>query len=148
MDTSSPRVTDTSSGRIVDTPSARIVAAAGVALHAVDEAGRALELRRLGALDKLRLFKALGPVLSQNAPYLGMAMLASSVTAIDGVPVPPPVTEAQVEQMVGRLGDGGIAAVAEALRPAGAMEDGAAAGEDGAMGGSAADRREADAAGN
>ena len=102
---------------MMETPSTRIVAAAAATLRTVDAAGRALELRRLGALDKLRLFKAVGPVLSQNAPYLGMAMLASSVTAIDGVPVPPPVTELQVEQMVGRLGDGGIAAIAEALRP-------------------------------
>ncbi len=114
----------------VDTPSARIVAAAAATLQAVDEGGRALELRRLGALDKLRLFKALGPVLSQNAPYLGMAMLASSVTAIDGVPVPPPVTELQVEQMVGRLGDAGIAAIAEALAPSEVGAGEAAAADD------------------
>ena len=111
----------------MDTPSARIVAAAAATLQATDEQGRALELRRLGALDKLRLFKALGPVLSQNAPYLGMAMLASSVTAIDGVPVPPPITELQVEQMVGRLGDVGIAAVAEALAPPGVLAEEASA---------------------
>ena len=117
----------------MDTPSGRIVAAAAERLRVTDAEGRALELRRLGALDKLRLFKALGPTLSQNAPYLGMAMLASSVTAIDEVPVPPPATELQVEQMVQRLGDGGIAAVAEALRPVDAAEpavsgDGSAAG--------------------
>ncbi len=118
---------------MADTPSGRIVAAAAERLRVVDGQGRALELRRLGALDKLRLFKALGPMLSQNAPYLGMAMLASSVTAIDEVPVPPPTTELQVEQMVQRLGDGGIAAVAEALQPAEA-EQPVAPGEGGTAG--------------
>jgi len=39
-------------------------------------------------------------------------MLAASVYAIDGVPVPPPVTEGQVEALVSRLGDAGIAAAA------------------------------------
>ena len=61
------------------------------------------------------MFKAVGPSLSQNSPYLGMAMLACSVTAIDSVPVPAPITEAQVEALVAKLGDTGIAAVAEGL---------------------------------
>lgn len=77
--------------------------------------GRHLQLRRLTALDKLRLFKAAGPGLAQNQPWLGMAVLAASVTAIDDVPVPPPTTEQQVEALVGRLGDAGIAAVGKAL---------------------------------
>jgi hypothetical protein len=67
------------------------------------------------SLDKLRLFKAAGPALSQNQPWLGMAMLACSVAEIDNVPVPPPTNEQQIESMVARLGDPGIAAVAEAL---------------------------------
>ena len=71
----------------------------------------------MGALDRLRLFKAIGPMLAQNPPYLGMAMLASSVTAIDDVPVPAPATEAQIEALISRLGDTGIAAVADAFRP-------------------------------
>jgi hypothetical protein len=98
------------------TPSARIVAAAQAAPTVVDAQGRRLALRRLGALDKLRLFKAVGPVLAQNQPYLGMALLACSVAAIDEVPVPAPGTEAQIEALVQRLGDDGIAAVADALQ--------------------------------
>jgi hypothetical protein len=89
-------------------------AADGLTLTASD--GRRLTLRRLTALDKLRLFKAAGPALSQNQPWLGMAMLASSVTAIDDVPIPPPTNEPQIEAMVSRLGDSGIAAVAEAFQ--------------------------------
>ena len=95
----------------------RIVAQANITTQVNDREGRLLTLRRMGALDRLRLFKAIGPVLAQNPPYLGMAVLASSVTAIDNVPVPAPATEAQVEALISRLGDSGIAAVADGLRP-------------------------------
>jgi hypothetical protein len=53
--------------------------------------------------------------LSQNQPWLGMAVLAASVAAIDDVPVPAPGNEQQIEALVARLGDAGIAAVGEAL---------------------------------
>ncbi len=96
-------------------PSETIVASATSPMAVTDAAGRQLVLRRLTVLDKLRLFKAAGPILSQNGPWLGMALLACSVTAIDDVPVPMPVAEQQIEAMVARLGDHGIAAVAEAL---------------------------------
>ncbi len=81
----------------------------------IDSQGRRLALRRMGALERLRLFKAAGPELSHNEPWLGMAILASSVTAIDDVPVPMPTSETHVENLVARLGDAGIAAVAAAL---------------------------------
>lgn len=80
-----------------------------------DAQGRALSLRRLTVLDRLRLFKAAGPVLAENAPWFGMAVLAASVEAIDGVPVPLPSSEAQIEAAVVRLGEEGLSAVAEAL---------------------------------
>jgi hypothetical protein len=96
-------------------PSATIIAAATGAPSVTDRLGRHLTLRRMTSLDKLRLFKAAGPVLAQNQPWLGMAMLACSVAEIDNVPVPAPTNEQQIESMVARLGDLGIAAVAEAL---------------------------------
>ena len=99
-------------------PGARLVAAAAEAPEVVDGDGRRLGLRRLTALDKLRLFKAAGPVLAQNGPWLGMAVLAASVAAIDGVPVPFPGSEGQVEALVQRLGDGGIRAVAAVIEGA------------------------------
>jgi hypothetical protein len=44
-----------------------------------------------------------------------MAILASSVTVIDDIPVPQPSSEIQIEALVGRLGDSGIEAIAQAL---------------------------------
>lgn len=99
-------------------PAERIVAEAGAALRVLDGQGRALEFRRPGALDRLRLFKALGPALSGNDRYVGYAMLAYCVTAVDGVPQPAPATEAQIEAVVAKLGDAGLAAVGEGLASA------------------------------
>jgi len=91
-----------------------------------DTQGRRLELRSLTALDKLRLFKAAGPALSRNEPWLGMALLACTVSAIDDVPVPMPADERGIEALVARLGDAGLAAIAAALAPEPTMRDQAA----------------------
>jgi hypothetical protein len=104
------------------TPSQQIVSAASAVLTVCDDTGRTLTLKRLGALDRLRLFKVVGPELAENPPYLGIAMLAVSVTAVDGVPVPFPATEGQLEGLVQRLGDSGIQAVAQCLTDAAGSE--------------------------
>ncbi len=80
-----------------------------------DSRGRILTIRRLTVLDRLRLFKAAGAVLAENAPWFGMAVLAASVSAIDDVPVPMPTNESQIEACVARLGDDGLTAVADAI---------------------------------
>ena len=98
------------------TPSASVVASATAVRTVVDPDGRRLTLRQLTALDKLRLFKAAGSQLAQNQPWLGMAILACSVAAIDDIPVPPLANELQIEAMVSRLGDAGIATIAQALQ--------------------------------
>lgn len=98
------------------TPTTSILTSAAASETVTDDDGRRLAIRRLTALDRLRLFKAAGPVLAQNQPWLGMALIASSVNAIDDVPTPTPANEAQIEAMVARLGDSGISAVAQALQ--------------------------------
>lgn len=99
-------------------PAEQIVAAASAVLMVTDGQGRVLEVRRPGALDRLRLFKAVGPALAENERYLGYAMLAMAVSSIDGVPVPAPVNEGQLEGLVARLGDPGLVAVSGALEDA------------------------------
>lgn len=81
----------------------------------LDSRGRTLTVRRLNVLDRLRLFKAAGSVLAENSPWLGMAVLAASVAEIDGVPVPVPINEHQIEATVVRLGDEGLTAIANVL---------------------------------
>lgn len=91
--------------------------AAGEAIETVDAEGRLLSVRPPHALDQLRLFKAVGPLLAQNQPYLGMALVACAVIAIDGVPVPCPSNEQQIESLILRLGDAGLRAAGAALEP-------------------------------
>jgi hypothetical protein len=98
------------------TPSQSIIHDAGKTFSVVDKTGRRLMLRRLTALDTLRLFKAAGPILAQNEPWLSMAGLGFSVLEIDGVPVPPPVTEPQIESLIERLGDAGLVAIADTVK--------------------------------
>jgi len=97
------------------TPSARILAEAAETFTVTDARGRRLTVKRVTALDKLRLFKAVGPHLGNNAPYFGMAMLAASVLDIDGIPVPLPASEAALEAAVAQLGNDGMRAIAGAL---------------------------------
>jgi hypothetical protein len=106
----------------METPAARLIATAQSAPITTDAEGRVLALRRLTALDKLRLFKAAGPALAQNHLWLGMATLACSVVAIDDIPVPTPANEAQIEALVAKLGDAGINAIATALAPPDPMD--------------------------
>lgn len=99
-------------------PSQRIVAEEMRELVLTDALGRTLNVRRPGALDRLRLFKAVGPALASNERYLGYAMLAMCVSAIDGVPQPMPATEGQLEALVQRLGDAGMVAIGQGLADA------------------------------
>ena len=88
----------------------------------VDSRGRLLGLRRLSVLDRLRLYEAAGAELSRNDRWLGLAVLAASVAAIDGVPVPIPASKAAIEAAVQRLDEAGLAAVAAGLVPEPALD--------------------------
>ena len=99
------------------TPTQSYVAAAEDIRDITDASGRILTIRRPTTLDRLRLFKAVGGALTANERYLGLAMLAFSVIAIDGVPVPQPTNEYQIESAIERLGDVAIAAVGASLKP-------------------------------
>lgn len=82
-----------------------------------DKNGRKISLRRVGVVETLRLFKALGPELSVNHAYMGYAKIAAAVATLDGVPVPIPNSESSLENLLERLGDDGADAVATAIEP-------------------------------
>ena len=103
----------------MQTPTQTFVSAAMATQDVTDVTGRTLTIRRTNTLDRLRLFKALGPSLAENERYLGLACLAFAVTAIDGIPLPQPTNEAQLEAAVERIGDAGIEAIAATLRETG-----------------------------
>lgn len=80
-----------------------------------DDSGRNIKIRRINALDRLRLLKVAGRELSQNEAWLNMAVLTLAVVEIDGVPRVMPTTERQIESAVMELCDNGLRAIAEAL---------------------------------
>ena len=97
------------------TPTSLIMSDANRRFDVIDSIGRKLAIRRINALDRLRLLKAAGPELSQNDAWLDVAALAISVVEIDGVPRTIATNERQIEAMVSELGDSGLQSVAEAL---------------------------------
>lgn len=97
------------------TPSERIIMAANAEKTVTDSLGRKLTYRRLLALDRARLFKAMGPGISQTAPYVGMAMIACSCTSIDGTPLPFPTSDQMIENSISRLDDEGMEAISTAI---------------------------------
>ncbi len=99
-------------------PTQRIVADGAREMTLTDATGRVLHVRLPGALDRLRLFRAVGPALANNERYVGYAMLAMCVSAIDGVPQPTPMNEVQLEVLVRRLGDAGMVAIGQGLADA------------------------------
>jgi len=96
-------------------PSDEILRSADTLLTTTDVVGRMLIVRRPTALDTLRLFKAAGPVLAENEPWLAIATMAYAVQSIDGVPVPTPTNEKQIEAVVQQLGDQGLEAIGKLL---------------------------------
>ncbi len=80
-----------------------------------DSRGRKITLRKIGVLETLRLYKALGPDLSINSAYVSAASIAAAAAMIDDVPMPFPNSEAGVELLLERLDDDGIAALIDAL---------------------------------
>lgn len=78
----------------------------------VDSLGRKLKIKDPAILQESRLVRALGGDASMNSGYMmGYVMPAAMVVEIDGIPVNFPVTEAQLEASIQRIGREGLAAV-------------------------------------
>jgi hypothetical protein len=80
-----------------------------------DKAGRKIQLRRIGVLEQLRLFKALGPELSENVPYMRGAFIGAAVAMIDDLPLPFPASEAALEAALERIGLETMPLIAKAM---------------------------------
>ncbi|MFO0906775.1 MAG: hypothetical protein U0835_00145 [Isosphaeraceae bacterium] len=99
----------------VETPSQAIVRAANQVETLQDARGRTIGVKKMGPLDRLKLFEVIGPENSKNEQYVGYAALAFLVASIDGDAVARPSSKLQLEALVQRLDDDGMDAVAQHL---------------------------------
>ncbi|WP_298291420.1 hypothetical protein [Thiomonas sp.] len=76
--------------------------------------GKKLTLKRPNVLVQYRLVAALGD-LAENRVYLSMTLPLIYVAAIDGEQVLQPSSRREVEGLIQRLGEDGMAAVVEAI---------------------------------
>ncbi len=129
----------------VQTPSQSIVAQSPTSVvHTItDSRGRRIAWKLPTFLEQVRLLRAIGPDQSTNQPYVEIVTVACSVLSIDGVPEKRPTNEAQIDAILGSLGDEGIAAISGYMRRAKAEASAAA---DAATGGTAPDPLGASAA--
>ena len=81
----------------------------------IDNIGRKIKLRKVGVLEQLRLYKALGPELSVNTAYMQAAYIAAAVEMIDNVPIFFPINEARLEAILEQIGLDSMALIADVL---------------------------------
>ncbi len=105
------------------TPSQSIVAAAHATRDITDATGRTLTIRAPPASIGSACSRRVGRNSGRQPPLSWHGHACVSVHAIDGVPVPQPANETQLEALVQRLGDEGIQAIANSLNPTPAEED-------------------------
>ena len=79
-----------------------------------DTNGREIEIRVLDPDEMLDLLEAAGDA-STNQGYMRYAMVAASVSKIDGVPVLMPDTKTELKAVAKKLGNAGMVAVSDFL---------------------------------
>ena len=80
-----------------------------------DSRGRTIKIKKLSALDRMRLFRAMGAVHAENRMAAAYASAAAAVTELEGTHVPSPINELQLDAIVGRLDEDGLEAVVNGL---------------------------------
>lgn len=98
-----------------DTPSEAVINSANEIKFVTDVRGRRIGVEKPRALLRFRLLKILGAENAKNEPLLGNAMLAFLVREINGDKLPQVNSERQLEAMIDRLDDDGLAAVGKCL---------------------------------
>ncbi|CAN7329363.1 hypothetical protein LJR084_001923 [Variovorax sp. LjRoot84] len=93
-----------------ETPSAQVVKAAN-AEHVVVGGGRRITLKRPGVLAQFKVVEMLGGAAASNGVFMGMVFPILYVVAIDGDPVPRCTTRLELEALIQRLDEDGVAAV-------------------------------------
>jgi hypothetical protein len=92
------------------TPSAQLMAQAAAEVEVIDARARIIKLKKPGVLAQYRMIELVGDS-AKNEVYMAMVMPLIFVTAIDGDPVYQPAKKSELEALIQRLDEDGIAAV-------------------------------------
>ena len=76
-----------------ETPSQTIIRAGNVEHFAIDALGRKIGVRKLKALERIRMLEVIGKGNGDNLPYLAEVAPAFMVTSIDGEPIAKPTNK-------------------------------------------------------
>lgn len=93
-----------------DLPSDQIIKKASAEVSVTDERGRVIKLKKPGVLAQYRLVEILADS-ARNEVYMGMVLPLIYVSAIDDDPVYQPSRKSEVEALIQRLDEDGIAAI-------------------------------------
>lgn len=96
------------------TPSQQILAKAAESFTITDSKGRGIVLKKPGVLAQFRLVEALGDTAS-NQVYMRMVLPLIYVTEIDGQHATAPTKKIEIEALIQRLDEHGIAAVMDGV---------------------------------
>ena len=101
------------------TPTAKVIDAAAASTAVVDADGRSITFKKLDALDRMELAGIVGGDNAVNQAYMLYAVIAASITMIDGTPYAPPANLVALKARVRLMGDAGFDAIV------GSFKDGA-----------------------
>lgn len=97
------------------TASQRIIEDANRIEYCTDAFGRTLGVTRINAKLRVRVVRALSASSGEKPQLLFMAMVACACVSIDGVQVPFPTTELQLDAHIFRLEQEGLDAIGECI---------------------------------
>jgi hypothetical protein len=92
-------------------PSEQAVAKAAETVTIQDAKGRSIVLRKPGVLAQYRLIEAIGAQAAENTVYVSMVLPLIYIASIDDDLLTMPVNKLQIDGLITRLDEDGIAAV-------------------------------------
>ncbi|WP_435475848.1 hypothetical protein [Variovorax sp. GB1P17] len=98
-----------------DTPSAQATAAARMEAIVKTDDGRTITLKKAGILAQFKMVEMLGEKASMNGVFMNMVFPLMYVSAIDGEPVSRISTRNELDALITRLDEDGIAAVVKGV---------------------------------
>lgn len=93
------------------TPSEQVIEQSQSEMVVTDSRGRSITLKNPGVLAQYRLVKMIGAEAAKNEVYVNMMLPILWVVRIDDSAIHAPSSEREIEALISRLGEEGIASI-------------------------------------